>query len=693
MTFGRQKRTLLGLLALLAPLPLPFNGVASWLAVLLFEVGVAAFLMRAARDPQRWLAPWAMNVLGLLYLPFFFFDLLVLGHGRPTQAVVQLGLFAVLVKLFALVRERDKWQAVIGIFFIFLAAMGTSLHPTIVLYLLAFLVISLLTLTRFTFLHVLAGFGREDPKLAALPLRGFLGVSTGFVVLVAIPLFALLPRVRQPFIVGRGPQGTGSTIEASGFSDAVNLDSIGTIRNSRAVVMRVQNEGGGDTGQDLRFKAATFEGYDGGSWRRTPAGGPLERSAGARFELADVKPVRWIHVWLQPLHSRSLPLPIEAAVVEPRTSLLDVDRGGAVSFAFSPLEVREYRVGLTDRPVLLAAKPTEATNETLDLHGVTPRIAALARRLMGNGAARDRVRRLEQGLMRNYSYTLDFQGRNGANPIEDFLFRYRSGQCEYFASAMVLMLRSQGIPARLVTGFLGGEFNPFEGYYVVRDSNAHAWVEAYLGTQGWEVFDPTPSAGRPLQGRLGFTLLMQQAWDTVLFRWDRYVLTYGIYDQIQVFGQIRNLWERVVQLFTHRPETAPQRATAAPSPTSLAAAAVVVPGERSRAVLWTAIALLTLLAAVGLLIWRLRPPLTAVRAYLRILRELRRGGVAIPASAGPLAVRSTAAARFPSAAAPTGKVIDFYLRESYGGCALGDDEKLQLAQALLTAERELRRVS
>ena len=63
---------------------------------------------------------------------------------------------------------------------------------------------------------------------------------------------------------------------------------------------------------------------------------------------------------------------------------------------------------------------------------------------------------------------------------------------------MVLMLRSQGIPARLVTGFLGGEYNPFEGYYIVRESNAHAWVEACMPGEGWRIFDPTPPAGRPV---------------------------------------------------------------------------------------------------------------------------------------------------------------------------------------------------
>ena len=102
--------------------------------------------------------------------------------------------------------------------------------------------------------------------------------------------------------------------------------------------------------------------------------------------------------------------------------------------------------------------------------------------------------------------------RSPGDPIGDFLFRYRSGHCEYFATAMVLMLRSQGIPARFVTGFLGGENNRL-GYYIVRQSNAHAWVEAYLPDSGWTVFDPTPPAGRPAVAQRSLWSAIRQAYD------------------------------------------------------------------------------------------------------------------------------------------------------------------------------------
>jgi transglutaminase-like putative cysteine protease len=691
MSFGRQKRLLLGWLALLAPLPLPFNGVVGWPPVALYLLGVALFLRRAHLDPPRWLPLWGMNVLGLAYLPLFLLDLLVLSAGRLVAAVLHLCLFAVLVKLFSLTRERDKWQASMGVFFLFLAAMGTSVHPTIVLYLIVFLVLVLLLFTRFAFLHVLTSFGRDDPALARIPLRGFLVLAVAVSVLLAVPLFLFLPRVRSPFILGGG-KGTGTVIEAAGFSDEVTLDSIGLIRESREVAMRVIEEGKADSNREMRFKAATYDVYQGASWRRSPERSRLRRSQGVRFQIVPQKPVGWARIWLQPLRSDSLPLPVETVLVEPRATALSIDQGGAVSLGFSPLDVTEYRVGLAGRPVLTGAVPAGPGDGSLDLSGITPRIAGLAGRVMGQGSAAERARRLERHLMGSYGYTLDFQGRPAGNPLEDFLFRYKSGQCEYFASSMVLMLRSQGIPARLVTGFLGGEYNPFEGYYVVRDANAHAWVEAYLPGEGWRIFDPTPPAGRPAATATGLAALLRQGWDFLVFRWDRYVLTFGLYDQLRIFGGVRELWHDFLAIFSRK-----EPAAEPGSPAATLDEILQEDGEPAQAPglpqvpLSGALALTAVAVITWILYLRFRPPLTATAAYWQLRHRLSRSGARLPESAPPLAVRHETEARYPAAAVPAARVIDFYLRESFGGEELEDGERQELKAALHEAERKMRK--
>jgi len=702
MSFGRQKRELVGLLALLAPLPLPFSDVIGWPVLALYAAGVLLFLLRARRDPAGWLPLWGMNVLGLGYLPVLAADLMVFHRGHLVAPMLHLGLFGLLVKLFAMVRERDKWQTTIGIFFIFLAAMGTSVHPTIVLYLVAFLVLGLVLLMRFASFHVLADFSRDDRGAAAMPLGRLAAGSTVFVLVLAVPLFATLPRLRSPYIIGRG-NATGLVQEAAGFSDAVALDAIDQIRTSRAVVMRVQFETGGarpEADQEMRFKAASYDRYLDGRWRRTASRGMLPSRLGGRFLLAPGNALRWLHVWLQPLHSRSLPLPVETLQVEPQVAGIEIDEGGAVSLPFLPPGLREYRVGIGSRPVLLGAKPDGSGDPSLDTAGVTPRIAALAARVARRGSAAERAGRIERHLISGYSYTLDLGGRSPEdNPIESFLFRYKSGQCEYFASAMVLMLRAEGIPARLATGFLGGEYNPFEGYLILRDSNAHAWVEAYLDDrQGWQVFDPTPPAGRPVESAAGFWLLAHQAWDFVQFRWDRYVLTYGFYDQLAFFGELRGMWNGLVRFF--------ERAGGAGSPAGPAGAEAA--GEAGRAaggaprdsalsglrrllrspwLVAGAAAGLAGLVMVALLLWRrLRAPLDATAAYRRIRRRLARAGLRISPALAPLALQSQAAARFPAAAGATGQVVALYVRESFGGRQLAAAERAELRSSLARAE-------
>jgi hypothetical protein len=703
VSFGRQKRLLIGWLALLAPLPLPFSDVIGWPVLALYAAGIALFLRRARRDPPGWLPLWGMNVLGVAYLPLLVADLWVFHRGHIVAPMLHLGLFALLVKLFAMVRERDKWQASLGVFFIFLAAMGTSTHPTIALYLVAFLALGLVLLMRFACFHVLADFSRDDQQLAALPLGRLVTAATLSVLVLAVPLFAALPRLRSPYIVGRGGD-LGLVQEAAGFSDAVTLDSIDQIRTSRAVVMRLQFERGAarpEADQEMRFKAASYGHYQEGRWLRTRPRGWLARRLGARYVLAPGSPERWLRIWLQPLHSRSLPLPVESLMVEPQVAGLEIDEGGALSLPFVPSSMREYRVGIGNRAVLLGSRPAAgAADPSLDPTGVTPRIAALAGSVAGHGSALERAMRVESHLAQGYAYTLDLGGRPAdADPIESFLFRYKSGQCEYFASAMVLMLRAQGVPARLVTGFLGGEYNPFEGYLVVRDSNAHAWVEAYLGKGlGWRVFDPTPPSGRPVATATGFWLLAHQAWDFVQFRWDRYVLTYGFYDQLAFFTQLRGLWRGLLDVF-ERPRQAAAPAGGAGAVDAgaggSAAAGGQTPGAWLRRLLrsrWTAAVAIAVLAAAALLFWRRRrAPLDATLAYRRIRRRLAQAGLRISPAVAPLALQAQAADRFPAAAAATARVIALYVRASFGGRELGAPELAALRAALHEAEARLRR--
>src|SRR5256884_2285986 len=141
----------------------------------------------------------------------------------------------------------------------------------------------------------------------------------------------------------------------------------------------------------------------------------------------------------------------------------------------------------------------------------------------------DKAVRIESYLRTSYSYTLNLTGKPGRDPLAHFLFEARAGHCEYFASAMAIMLRTLGIPSREVNGFLPGEYNDLAGDYIVRASDAHSWVEVYFPGDGWQVFDPTPSnleSGKGFLTRLGLYI------DWLQVTWSDWVIGYDFAHQV-----------------------------------------------------------------------------------------------------------------------------------------------------------------
>jgi hypothetical protein len=365
----------------------------------------------------------------------------------------------------------------------------------------------------------------------------------------------------------------------------------------------------------------------------------------------------------------------------------------------TPIKIMHYEVELADEPVFADVAPPQldavAEEATLDRAGVSERVAAVAAQVMGAGPPLERAHRLERHLATSYRYSTEFVGRSGQLPLERFLFEERRGHCEFFATAMVVMLRSQGIPARLVTGFLGGEPGTFEGYYIVRQGNAHAWVEAWIPQLGWRLFDPTPAAGRPGATSDGLAALFGQAWDYMLFRWDRYVLTFGFYDQLDLLMRARSLWASLWRLFEGDSEEA---AKPADEPAALlvaeaeTAAATAGSGWRDWIPWLGGLLLFAALAAAAWWRWsaasRRR---TATETYRRLRDRLQRRGLQVPSSLPPLRLAASAAATFPAAAAPTDRLIHLYLRESFAGEELTAEELGEAADSLRAVTRVLKK--
>ena len=161
----------------------------------------------------------------------------------------------------------------------------------------------------------------------------------------------------------------------------------------------------------------------------------------------------------------------------------------------------------------------------------------------------DKAIALEGYLRSRYAYTLDLAGKPGKDPLAYFLFQKRAGHCEYFASAMAVMLRTLGIPSREINGFLPGEYNSLGGDYIVRASDAHSWVEAYFPGNGWVVFDPTPAAIETPPGMFSRLALIA---DWLELTWNEWIVNYDFAHQFflaQSMHRASRTWSSRARVF------------------------------------------------------------------------------------------------------------------------------------------------
>jgi hypothetical protein len=159
-----------------------------------------------------------------------------------------------------------------------------------------------------------------------------------------------------------------------------------------------------------------------------------------------------------------------------------------------------------------------------------------------------KARALEEHLKHEYTYDTASPSGGKSQPVDHFLFESKRGHCEFFSTAMALMLREVGIPSRNVTGFVGGTYNRFGHYYAVREGDAHSWVEAYLDdpVRAWITFDPTPTSGaQPLEEIEGTYVYMRDFFEALSQRWNHYVVGYDIKVQARLFDDVGRKYDRL----------------------------------------------------------------------------------------------------------------------------------------------------
>lgn len=406
----------------------------------------------------------------------------------------------------------------------------------------------------------------SGPMAAGTGLSGLLTGrffwTTNAIALVTIcltmGLFFVIPRIG----IGYFHKSRADLIRTSGFSDKVDLGVIGAVKLDPTVVMRVEFpdlQGPIAERMHIYFRGTAYDTYNGRAWsNRFKRGHGLSRSVDGVFRTMASPMSRQSQslairqeILIEPLDTTALFGASYIQEVKTNLPMMHADDMGGVYLPYPASGRLQYTVisvpsilRITDRDVTNPDYPKRIREHFLQLPPVSEHVHKLAESITKTSRTQyEKARTVERYLRQNYRYSLDVGTTTSKNPIEEFLFVRKSGYCEHYASAMVILLRTLGIPARLVTGFLPGDWNDYGHYYTVRQRDAHAWVEVFFPNSGWVTFDPTPvilgTARNPFLTNAGKLL------DSIRLQWDRYVVRYSVRDQVAIVRDIRDLSEQL----------------------------------------------------------------------------------------------------------------------------------------------------
>lgn len=364
-------------------------------------------------------------------------------------------------------------------------------------------------------------------------------------------LFVFFPRVGLSLLLVENQR----TERMIGFTDKVDLGSVGLLRENKTVVMRVTPDNlPADPPKNiaLHLRGTALDRYDGGgAWSRSEEGRKPESGADP---LVLVDPPRMPAIDAPRMSIDLEPIEPPVLFLTPDALALKIKNPNLVVNAHQPYSLRgpegELRYHSEDRGIryeVLRSKNGRAAFSRIDSRDrylqlpedFPPRITALALEwTSGATSDEEKAKIIERRLRAEYAYDRGSLSGAAHEPVDDFLFESRRGHCEFFASSMALMLRGAGVPSRHVVGFGAGEYNQYGRFYVVRQSDAHSWVEAYIEGKGWLTFDPTPAAGTVPEPRYAVWATIQDFIDATSESWRRNVVSYDLEKQ---YGLLRNL--------------------------------------------------------------------------------------------------------------------------------------------------------
>jgi len=630
---------------------------------------LAALAVRERPFPWQRHALW-LNVV-LLGIVLLCIALAVRGAG----ALIALAHFALLSQGLQLLDARPRRSefllVALALFQVILASNLTDslLFPPLLAVFLPTAVWTLIVHTLRTE-AVEAGDGDAATRALATGLLRITLLASAASLVLALGLFLLLPRIQAGFL--RGPF-LSNVIPKAGFSDQVSLGDLGRIRADTRVVLRVTTLRGDAPAPGAGYwRGLAFDRFDGRSWSISPAGRralpgdpELGISVIASEQRRGLRATRIDEIVREAVTGGVLfaagdPLRIEG----PLGRLQRDATGGLYAPGGAGSRVRYAVASHEPRRNVDALRADHATlpggdGRYLALPALGDGVAALAREAVADaGSDADRALALETLLRRTGHYTDTPPALDAADPVsplEHFLLGGRAGHCEYFASAMVVMARSVGLPARLVNGFAGGRENPIGGFLELTGSDAHAWVEIHFARAGWVGFDPTPPDLR-LRGAAALSIgeRIEALRSALELFWFNRVVEFDRVDQLRALQGLFRAWRALRDPADARGSSVTRDASGSRLPAFAPLVALALAACLAGA------------AGVALLRRRRRSPVPT--GYRRALRLLARRGFVRSATTPARDFAYATAERLPASAADAFlRLTERYLAQRFGG--------------------------
>ena len=514
------------LLTMFAATPLYFTRAVGFIPLIVFHAVMAGIAFRVARGRGPDLIPLKlMRFLAFGYIVFYLIDAVVLSRSA-IAASTHLVLFIAAYQPIESLQRNNQAQRLLTISLIFIASLATSTHLSIVLFVMLFGVFMFRQMFHVSHMETMRSVNRS---YAAAPVSRSATLYLLGAALIGAVLFPLLPRRSDPLVKGfAGPLSNATT----GLSDSIDFNESRSSTPDTTLVARVW------MGQEaipfftpLRLRGVIYDRFENNAWLQSREGYREVQEQRGVFHIA--KPVgfaRTAIVQQRLVNSTRLLIPTGTYAISGLGVLMEGPTTDSFAVPMRRGDLVNYEASMARSTEPLQARRVRETG-----YPVSPAVGALAARVTaGRSSITSKANAIEQYLVQNFQYYQRPEQIGRRMNVDDFLLRERRGHCEYFAAGMVAMLTAVDVRARIAGGFYGGRLNPLTGYFMVRREDAHAWVEVWDGSS-WQTFDPTPPDMRPGSNAGGVLQAYLSALnDSINYFWDRYVLTFGFSDQVEL---------------------------------------------------------------------------------------------------------------------------------------------------------------